>query len=94
MTECEREHLAALSHTGVDQHGIATECALSATTNHPHSLKAPTELPLSAAFCTPLGVQAHSVALVVHLPHSYFAMYKNQKPRPATSHRHEKDPTG
>ena len=75
MTECRQETIAALSHTDGDQHINTTECALIASTDNPHSLIAPTELPLSAALRTPIGVQAHSVAVVTHLHYSFFAMY-------------------
>jgi len=91
MTECRQETIAALSHTDVDQHINTTECALIASTDNPHSLIAPTELPLSAAFCTPLGVLAHSVAVVVHLHHPFLPCTHNLKPRPAPSHQLGKD---
>ena len=85
MTECGHEHVAALSHTGIDQHVNPTECAPIAVINYPHSLIAPTELPLSAAFCTPLGVHAHSVALVMHRYHPISPCTQDLKPRPAPS---------
>ena len=85
MTECRQETIAALSHTDGDQHINTTECALIASTDNPHSLAAPTELPLSAAFCTPLGVLAHSVAVVTHLHHPFLPCTQNLKPRPAPS---------
>ena len=85
MTECGGECIAALSHTGHEQGKHSTGCALIAATDRPHSVIAPTQLPLSAALRTPIGVHAHSVAVVVHLHHPFFAPYKNLKPRPASS---------
>ena len=83
MTECGQETIAALSHTDHDQLINTTECALIASTDNPHSLIARTELPLSAALRTPVGVQARSVAVVTHLHHPFFATY----PKPEAASR-------
>lgn len=62
MTECGPKHVAALSQIGIDQHQQVTECAPIALAEDLHSVIAPIEQGLIAAFRTPLGVLTQSVS--------------------------------